>query len=273
MASTVFLLDNGSRRPESVLALRQVAESLAEKTGRAVQATALLYSHEIPAEELSGTGAESLEAAVRRRFTAGEREFHLLPFFFGPSNMLTSCLPQRLEALRKELGDFSLKIAPPLAEKNQEGDWLLVEILTKQVIAAMAGWIRPTVLLVDHGSPSPAVTAVRDRLGGLLRTRLGDAVAAVRVASMERRPGEKYDFNEPLLSTVLDMPEMAEENIVVALQFLLPGRHAGAGGDIAAICADARQRHPRQVARLTSLVGKHPLVIELLARRLDSLAD
>ncbi len=267
---TVFLVDNGSLRPESVLALRRVATALEAQARRAVQATALLYSHEIPAEDLGGRAAESLEAAIRRRVAAGETRFVVLPFFFGPSSIMTIQLPERMRTLREEIGDFSLQITPPLAEEKQTGDRVLTEILAEQVRGVIGEWARPAVVLVDHGSPNPVVTAVRDRLGGLLQAQLGDVAKCVRVASMERRPGKKYDFNEPLLAVALDVPELAEEKIVVALQFLLPGRHAGENGDIAQICAAAEKRHPRQHIRMTPLVGEHPLLLDLLIRRLDA---
>ena len=270
---TVFLVDNGSLRPESVLSLRRVAAALEERTGRTVQAAALLYSHEIPAGKLDGKAAESLEAAIRRRCAAGEREFCILPFFFGPSNVMTVQLPEKMRILSQEIGEFFLKIAPPLAEENRDGDRILVEILTEHVRGKMGGLTRPAVVLVDHGSPNPAVTAVRDRLGQLLQERLGNDVRCVRVASMERRTGEKYAFNEPLLAAVLDAPELAEENIVVALQFLLPGRHAGENGDIEKICIKAKKKHSQQITRPTSLVGEHPLLLELLTQRLKILEE
>ena len=89
----------------------------------------------------------------------------------------------------------------------------------------------------------------------------------VGVASMERRPGAEYDFNEPLLETLLDQPEWRSGDIVVARQFLLPGRHAGPGGDIERICLEAERRNPGLRLHLTAPLAGHPLLESILAER------
>jgi hypothetical protein len=47
--------------------------------------------------------------------------------------------------------------------------------------------------------------------------------------------------------------------------FLLPGRHAGRGGDLEKIALEARTRAPALRCHFTELVGTHPLAIEFLA--------
>ena len=49
---------------------------------------------------------------------------------------------------------------------------------------------------------------------------------------------QEYDFNDPLLETALLNVSDAGP-VIVALMFLQPGKHAGAGGDIAEIIAGA----------------------------------
>ena len=56
---------------------------------------------------------------------------------------------------------------------------------------------------------------------------LGKPVIA---SSMERRSGAEYDFNEPLLESVLERPEL--DSVIVSLLFFSEGRHAGPDGDI-----------------------------------------
>jgi sirohydrochlorin ferrochelatase len=51
------------------------------------------------------------------------------------------------------------------------------------------------------------------------------------------------------------------------MQLISPGRHAGPGGDIAEIVADAEAAHPGLNVRITSLIGEHPSFVDLLARR------
>jgi sirohydrochlorin ferrochelatase len=162
-----------------------------------------------------------------------------------------------------------VRLAPCLV-RPADGDLRLAEVLADQVRATARahGWTRPKVVLVDHGSPQAAVAAVRDHLGRQLHAELGDEVEAVAVASMERRTGAAYDFNEPLLATVLSTPPFDRGEVVVALQFLSPGRHAGPGGDIAMICAAAEAKHPRLQTRMTSPIATDERLVELLAQRL-----
>jgi sirohydrochlorin ferrochelatase len=122
-------------------------------------------------------------------------------------------------------------------------------------------------VLVDHGSPQRGVAAVRDFLGGQLRRLLGGEVAAVAVASMERRPEPAFAFTEPLLADLLRSENFGSGEVVVALQFLSPGRHAGPGGDIAEICAEAMRARPGLRVVMTDLVGADERLADVLADR------
>lgn len=84
---------------------------------------------------------------------------------------------------------------------------------------------------------------------------------------MERREGPEYAFNEPLLEQALRQPPFDRGDVIVALQFLAPGRHAGAEGDIAAICAAAEAAQPGLRTHLTTTLGAHPQVVDVLASR------
>ena len=140
-------------------------------------------------------------------------------------------------------------------------------IATQRARLSRVGRETPRVALVDHGSPVRAVTQVRNQLAVQLRRRLGSRVAAVAPCSMERRPGAAYAFNEPLLGNLLAKPRWDSGPVVVAQLFLLPGRHAGPGGDIAAICRRARKKSPRLRTSRTALLGAHPGLIAILADR------
>jgi sirohydrochlorin ferrochelatase len=160
--------------------------------------------------------------------------------------------------------------AGPLADGSAEADGLLARALATKVRAAAAeqGWSEPAVALVDHGSPQPAVTAVRDRLAAALAAALGRAPGEVRACSMERREGPAYAFNEPLLERVLGETVFAPQGrVVIALQFLGPGRHAGPGGDIAGICERARAGRPGLETVMTATLGESPEVLDLLVAR------
>jgi hypothetical protein len=111
------------------------------------------------------------------------------------------------------------------------------------------------------------VTAVRNELALQLAGLLGSRVAAVAPASMERRAGPEYDFCRPLLADLLATPPWNSGRVIVAMQFLLPGRHAGPAGDVAEICRAAESAHPGLRTVMTRLVAEHPLLTDLLADR------
>jgi sirohydrochlorin ferrochelatase len=134
-------------------------------------------------------------------------------------------------------------------------------------VRAALGDSLAAVLLVDHGSPMRAVTAVRDHVTAQLRTRLGAAVRGVTAASMERRPGPEYAFADPLLAAAFDQPGLDAGPVVVAMLFISPGRHAGKKGDVARICAAAGERHPGLQAVMTEPIGSHPGLIPVLVDR------
>jgi len=123
------------------------------------------------------------------------------------------------------------------------------------------------VALVDHGSPAKAVTEVRNALARQLGTLLGPDYT-VAPASMERREGAAYDFCEPLLERLLRMPGWNTSEVAVAMQFLLPGRHAGPDGDVAQICRGAEIAAGGALRTLmTGLVAEHPLLVDILVDR------
>ena len=244
-----------------------VAAALAGRVGRLVEPVSLLHSSAVPAEALDGVPAEILEPALERRCAAGTRDFVVVPLFLGPSGALTDYLPKRLERLRARFPDLRVRIAAPVGG-SVECDPRVVDLLEENVRRLLPAGQRPAVALVDHGSPARAVTVLRDAVAAGLHTRLGDAVRAVRPASMERRAGPDYAFADPLLGDLLDQPGFDEGTVIVAMFFLLPGRHAGPSGDVAQICAAACQRHPGLRTLPTPVLGTLPGLVPILADRL-----
>jgi sirohydrochlorin ferrochelatase len=262
-----FLFDNGSLRAASTLSLRRIANWLRTRLdGTDVRAASLLHSSTIDAAELEGERAELLEPALAAAAARGENNFVLLPLFFGPSAAVTDYVPERLSVLRKKFPDLRVRIARWLVDVNAADDMRITDILADGVrrAAAGAGWSRPKVALVDHGSPQRGVTAVRDFLGGQIRQQLGGEVV---VASMERRPEPEFAFTEPLLAGLLRRKGFGQGQVVAALQFLSPGRHAGPGGQIAEICAEAMRDQPGLRVVPTGLVGEDERLADVLAER------
>jgi hypothetical protein len=70
-----------------------------------------------------------------------------------------------------------------------------------------------------------------------------------------------------LLAAVLRRPEFSGRIVVVAQQFLSPGRHAGPGGDVAEICRAAEQAQPGLKTFATKLIGADERLIPVLCDR------
>ncbi|MDW7748190.1 sirohydrochlorin chelatase [Halomonas sp.] len=265
----ILLVDNGSLRPQATLNLRRLARALSRTTGHEVEAASLLHSYKIPPDELEGQKAVSLGPLAEQLAAQGMTELVILPFFFGPSQALTRYLPERLAEVQARYPKLGIKVALPLVDTLAPLDLRLAQLLADNVRERMNGLSQPKVVLVDHGSPIPEVTAVRNYLAGQLSVLLSDEASCVTFASMERREGEAYRFNEPLLVDLLASPAMAESEVILAMLFLSPGRHAGEGGDIAEICERAMANSPGLRVTTTRLAGEHHGILEVLTTRLS----
>jgi sirohydrochlorin ferrochelatase len=263
---TILLVDNGSTRAAATLNLRDIAGALSRRVGRDVHPVSLQHADRVPPTELDGRPALVLPDFLAERLAAGERSFVTVPLFFGRSRALTSFIPEQVERLGARFGPFEIAQADVLFPLP-DGEPRLVEIVADQAATALGG-PRGRVILVDHGSPLPAVTAVREAVAAGLRARL-PADVTLDQAVMERRSGSEYDFNGDLLEERLDAAASDGEcDVALAMLFLSPGRHAGPGGDIETICADAMARHPALRVRIAPLVGEHPGLVDILADRL-----
>ncbi len=268
----LLLMDNGSLRPEAVHALRAAASGLSQRLGRTVLPVSLSHVDRIDTGRLGGEPAHTVDQAITARLASGDRDFLILPLFFGPSRALTDTLPRRLDALRDDWPDLRWRLAE-LVYPLPGGEPRLAELMVEhlRLAALQAGLSAPPVCLVDHGSPSPRVAEARHHLARAMERMLGQPVAE---AAMERRPGAQYDFNGPQLEDWLERQAAAgQSELLLALMFFLPGRHAGAGGDIEAIMERVMQRHPGLRIAATPLVGEHPLLLEILLDRLRDATD
>ncbi len=269
-----FLFDNGSVRGASTLSLRHTAEALASGSGARVFPVSLLHSTNVDASELGGLPARLLEPALQAYLSENPTAKAVLaPLFFGPSGALTEYLPRRLEELRAKFPRATVHLAEPLVVP-EKGDTRIAEALASAArrILERKPLDRSHVVLVDHGSPQRAVGAVRDWLGDRVRELLGHAIGCLGVASMERRPEPEYAFNEPLLARLLREPPFNQGDVVILLQFLSPGRHAGPEGDIAQICAAAQREQPLLRTHLTDPIANDPRVVDVLLQRYEEAA-
>lgn len=270
LAQTLILADNGSSRPESTRALRGIARALTERVGEKAYPVSLQHADRIPAAELDGSAANTFETFLTRRIDAGDRRFLVVPLFFGPSRALTHWIPEKVEACQRATGRaIELEVAQPLCPLPQ-GEPRLADILTDNLREAAERATRPLrrVVLVDHGSPTPQVAAVRHWLAERLRASLG-AATQVDEAVMERRADKAYDFNGERLDQVLKRLAGLDrgEPVFLSMLFLAAGRHAGAGGDIDAMRRACEADHPGFLTLRTDLVGQHPGLVDVLADR------
>ena len=125
----------------------------------------------------------------------------------------------------------------------------------------------PQVALVDHGTPYRPVNELRNRVAELLAQSLKGEVSAVVAASMERRDGAEYAFNEPLLERLSEDNQCSSGELLCAMFFLLPGRHAGAGGDVNEICDTMIEKGSFKRIERTPLIGEDSALLEILADR------
>lgn len=263
----VFLVDNGSLRPQATLGLRCLAEGLTRRTALRVQAVSLLHSHKIAADKLNGTPATIVKRRLRECLRAGHREFICLPLFLGPSLAITDYLPQVVDELSGEYPDLKVRIASVLAGEDYDiPDPRIAQMLADQVRALQPS---PTtkVALVDHGSPIIEVNRVRNAVARQLTSELD--VSSVLPCSMERREGSAYAFNDPLLEKLGSVDDFAGGGLILAMFFLLPGRHAGEGGDVAEICEGLIAEGTFEQIQNTPLLGEHPMLLEVLEDRLQ----
>lgn len=264
--SSIFLVDNGSLRPEATLALRGLAQALSEQSGHPIEPVSLLHSHKIPAGQLDGQPATIVKRRMRELMQSGHRDFVLLPLFLGPSLAITDYLPTVIEDLRKEQVDLEVRIALPLAGADvEQPDARLARMLADhlEVFLTDSGLVR--FALIDHGTPFEPVNRLRNAVARQLSHRLGQAV---QPCSMERREGPEYAFNDPLLEHLGEMESYRGCDLRLAMFFLLPGRHAGAGGDVAQIAGTLLENGALRSVRMSPLLWEHPLLLDILSERL-----
>jgi hypothetical protein len=277
---TVLLFDNGSFRPDSTFALRKIAKKLGKQLGMRVEGVSLLHSHKIDAEKLNGEPA----TIIRRRFKLGitneERHFICLPLFLGPSLAITEYLMELIEEAKLLCPEIEILVAPPLAGWDvNHPDHRLARILADQVkLTLKYNKLSDTtnLVLVDHGSPIEKLSILRNTVTNQLKELLGDSVSTATACSMERREGVAYAFNDPLLETIsFEKTSIGKslESLVVAMFFLLPGRHAGEGGDVDEILQGLVDDAKIENFKKTDLIASHPLIYSILEDRVKSVLE
>jgi len=267
-----LVIDNGSKKAEATLRLRELANKLSIESSKKIHPVSLQHADCIDSEKLNNIPANTFYAFLKQQLEQGEREFVVLPLFFGMSRALSSFIPEQISLLEKDFGAFDVNLAEVIYPLP-DGESKLAEILFENIkIAANDNNLdNKKIVLVDHGSPIPQITEVRKHVAIQLQSLLGEQVD-VSQAVMERREGSAYDFNGALLEDWLsEQAVQGVEDIIVAMLFFLPGRHAGDCGDIQEICDKAAQDFPKLTISITPLISENDLLVSILHERLLSM--
>lgn len=269
LESPIYLLaDNGSLEAGSTLSLRKSANAAGNLAGIEVLPVSLLHSSKVDPELLDGVKAETMADFLAGPVAQSSNELRIIPLFFGPSRALTEWLPEKLEQWKSEKDGRMFRILDCL---HQPGDTRLAVALEDLCLQAIENnkLKKPFLALVDHGTPVFDVHRVREEVGDELKKRMAEHISGFSTCSMERRDGEEYDFNEPLLENLLAQKNEEFEEMLVAQLFLSPGRHAGQGGDLDRICSSFADSSPSHRLVRTDLLGAHPSVLEILLERIQ----
>lgn len=249
--------------------MRNVAFELKKITGFAVTPCGIMHSHKVDASKLDGKPGMSMESFFLSNEAEVEKNLSFLPMFLGPSLAITDWLPEKLTQWSQNGNNRKFSIADCLFQKK---DNRIAKALAEYVVDLIPQYSpqKPFVILVDHGTPLPEVNQVREEIGCFLEEKLGNQISGFSTACMERREGKEYDFNDPLLETLLEDKKVSDGSCVILAQlFLAPGRHAGPNGDITQICTPFLNEGMK-IAK-TPTLGNHPLILEILAERLEQL--
>ncbi len=267
-----FLIDNGSLRAGSILQMRKIANHLSRSAECVIEPYGLMHSHKVDPGQLNGEPGQSMQAYLGGDKSEQVNEIRALPFFLGPSLAITDWLPENLAAWQKRnSGARKYRILAPL---YQTGDNRLAQAMAELCLAKIKNHDlqNPRVAMVDHGTPLLEVNQVREQVGEEMKGILGVQIAEFSTCAMERRPDPQYDFNNPLLETLLEQwHQQGVSEVVVSQFFLLPGRHAGPDGDLAEICQPFTEKGMK-IFRTDNL-GAHPLIEQILLDRIRQDGD
>lgn len=266
----IFIADNGSSQANATLQLRKLATRLGEETAQTVHPVSLQHADKIDADKLNGIPAQTFRGFMKQQLSQDQREFILLPLFFGSSKAITKFVPDELELLKNDFGEFQLTIADPVYPLPT-GEPVLTDIIYDHIMATTKqDSPLKNLVLVDHGSPVARVTETRKHLAQTVQQKLPSGIL-LEQAVMERRPGSEYDFNGDLLKDWLTSKATSgETEALVVLMFFLAGRHAGENGDIVEICDDVMKQHPHFKVTTSPLITEHELFTSILKKRLES---
>lgn len=269
----IVLVDNGSLRPAVVVGLRSLACDLGDRLGIPVRAASYAHSNRIDPAKLDGCPAFLLSDCLELLAAKGAKWVGVQPLLLASGSAIFKGIRRTVDGFLDRVdGKCRVDVAPALCDYSVVSDLTIARIVASRVEETLDNFPVESavdVVLVDHGSPFRETAQVRNQLAHDVERLLPNAkVRRVIPASMERRPGEEYAFNEPLLEPLL-MSRVVDSGrlVIVAMAFLQEGRHAGPQGDVARICDRVLLKRPDLQLRRTGLIADHPLMVPLLLGR------
>ena len=171
----IVLVDNGSKRAAAALTLRESATALSRHLGgREVLTASLAFSDSIPAAELGGVRARTLNETLLALNAQGSPGAVVAPLFLGQSGGLRRTLDACAATLAERSSGscaFELRVGACLVDDEAPHDDRVARALASHVlrVARRAQLLRAPasalrVVVCDHGTPSRRVHAVRQRL-------------------------------------------------------------------------------------------------------------
>lgn len=275
----ILLVDNGSLRANATLQLRRLCQQLSTVSDCRVYPVSLSHADKIPLDHLAGEVAWIFEAFMRHFLQQGWRNFIILPLFFAKSGAITTLISNHLASFQARYTEMTFHIADVIYPLPQ-GEPMLVDIIYDhiKITAQQSALPLKNIVIVDHGSPLPRVTAVRQHIVQCLQAKFSADVFSddilLEQAVMERREGKEYLFNGILLKEwLIDKAKIGEKTAIVSLLFFLAGRHAGEEGDIELICQQVMNDYPHFKIAICPVVAKHPQLVSILRTRLGVCSD
>ena len=310
-----LLIDNGSLRPASVISLRTMAAELQQRIHDRIPviAASARISNRITKDEIEKAYSTLdhhnwsmlhhpieqpliVETAIQRYYEQGYTHYLIIPAFLGPSETITEYIPQ---IFKKFLSNSSKNYASltyiigkplvnipniekPITQIDEHTDTRIARILIDHINQVWKNktYQNPSIAICDHGSPSLEVSQVRNYITNqvqLLAPKVFPTVPrSITACSMERRPEKIYDFNEPLLETLLTTnTNYSSGEIIVSLLFISPGKHAGSNGDIENIIQNSIKENKTKGysmdITMSPLLNSHPLLMDILVERIEEL--
>ena len=150
----VVLVDNGSLEAAAHEGLRSAAASIGADAGVPVEAVSWKHSDRIPPAGLPARRtAHTLAPWVRSQVAIGEREFVFVPFFISAQGAIGSSLRADLARLQKETGGFDYSCSPTDCRQGTPCRAIVADRVRES--RPPSACARPSVIVVDHGGPSP----------------------------------------------------------------------------------------------------------------------